>query len=59
MNRSSQLGVTVQAIRHLLARAAFVRPGTRRLIFQWTNWRIRHNAQARRAHYQSRQKPQL
>ena len=59
MNRSPQLGVTVQAIRHLLARAVFVGPGTRRLIFQWTDWRITHNAEARRAHYQSRQKPQL
>jgi hypothetical protein len=59
VNRSPQLGVTVQAIRHLLACAVFARPNARSLFFQWTDWRISHNAEARRAHYQSRQKPQL
>jgi hypothetical protein len=51
VNRSPQLGVTVQAIRHLLACAVFANPNTRQLIFQWTDWRIRHNLKAREEHY--------
>jgi hypothetical protein len=51
LNRSPHLGVTVQAIRHLLARLVLIGPGTRQFIFQWIDWRIRHNEQARKAHY--------
>jgi hypothetical protein len=50
---SPQLGVTVHAIRHLLARAVFLRPKTRDLLWRWLNWRMRHNEEARRAHYRS------
>jgi hypothetical protein len=58
MNRSPQLGVTVQATRHLLACAVFTKPNTSQLVFKWTDWRIGHNLQARAAHYNPRSKPQ-
>ena len=51
MNRSPQLGVTVNAIRHLLARAVFLRRAAKSFLFQWVAWRMRHNEAARRAHY--------
>jgi hypothetical protein len=59
LNRSPQLGVTIYAIRHLLARAIFLSQTTRKLLFQWADWRIRHNEIARSAHYRIRQKMQL
>ena len=45
------VGVTVHAIRHLLARAVLLRPQTRTLLFQWADWRPRHNHEARQWHY--------
>jgi hypothetical protein len=48
LNRSPQLGVTIFAIRHLLACAVFLRQTTRSFLFEWINWRIRHNEIARK-----------
>ena len=59
MSASPQLGVTVNAIRHLLSRAVFLRQQTRELLFRWTEWRMRHNDDARRALYRSHFNPQL
>ncbi|MGH6836832.1 MAG: hypothetical protein ACREC9_15135, partial [Methylocella sp.] len=59
LNRSPQLGVTVYAIRHLLAHAVLLHKKTRKLLFEWADWRIRQNETARRAHYQSRLYMQL
>ena len=58
-NCSPQLGVTVPAIRHLLARAIFLKPTTRELLFRWADWRLRHNAAARDTHYRRRIRAQL
>jgi hypothetical protein len=51
--------MTVHAIRHILARVVFLRPGTRDLLWQWLKWRMQHNEAARRAHSRSRCNPQL
>ena len=59
LNRSPQLGVTVHAIRHLLARAVLLRPQTRTLLFQWADWRPRHNHEARQWHYHHHSHMQL
>jgi hypothetical protein len=58
-SRSPQLGVTVPAIRYLLARALFLKPQTRNLLFRWADWRLRHNETARKAHYRKRSNAQL
>jgi hypothetical protein len=44
-------GITVHAIRHLLAHAVFLRPRPWKLLWQWLNRRMRHNNDAPRAHY--------
>jgi hypothetical protein len=59
MNRSPQLGVTVQAIRYLLTRVIFGAARAPWLIFQWIEWRLRHNLLARQAHYRRNTQPQL
>jgi hypothetical protein len=59
LNRSPQLGVTIYAIRHLLAHAVLLKPKTRVLLFHWIDWRIRHNENARKAHYRHHIKMQL
>ena len=59
LNRSPHLGVTVQTIRHLLTRIALIGAHARQFIFQWIDWCIHHNAQARIAHYRRSQKTQL
>jgi hypothetical protein len=59
LNRSPQLGVTICAIRHLLARAVFLRQTTQSFLFEWIDRRIRHNEFARKIHYQTRRKMQL
>jgi len=51
--------VTVQAIRHLLARAVFLRQQTLALLVHWIDWRIRHDQNARDAHYRLRINMQL
>jgi len=40
LNRSPQLGITICAIRHLLACAVFLRQSTHSFPFEWINWRI-------------------
>jgi hypothetical protein len=59
VNRSPHLGITVNAIRHLMARALLLRRPARWLLFAWADWRIAHNENARRASYRSRRHPQL
>jgi hypothetical protein len=59
LNRLPQLGVTICAIGHLLACAVFLRQTTHSFLFEWINWRIRHNEIARKLHYQTRRKMQL
>jgi hypothetical protein len=59
VNRSPQLGVTVNAIRHLLACAVFLRRVTKSFLFQWVAWRMRHNEAARQAHYRRHAEAQL
>jgi hypothetical protein len=43
----------------LLGRIVLTRPSTRQFIFKWIDWRIRHNADARKAHYRQRRNLQL
>jgi hypothetical protein len=32
----------------------FLKPMTRKLLFRWADWRLRHNDQAREAHQRKR-----
>lgn len=54
MNRSPHLGVTMNAIRHLIARVLVRCRLTKQFFFMWVVWRIQHTEEARRAHYKSR-----
>jgi hypothetical protein len=46
-------------VQYLLARIVLMRPSARQFIFDWIDWRIRHNADARKAHYRRRFNAQL
>ena len=59
VNRSPQLGVTVHAIRYLLIRTASRARQTSLSVFQWIDWHLRHNAEARQADYRRHTREQL
>jgi hypothetical protein len=59
LNHSPQLGITVYAIRHLLAHAVLIQQKTLAMLFHWMDWRISHNENARIAHYRMRLNMQL
>jgi hypothetical protein len=49
------LPLTVPEVRRLLVALAWVTPVQPGLVLAWSRWRRRHQARARRAHYQRRE----
>ena len=50
---------TVPEIRYLLARLLLKPPNSTAFVMQWSLWRRKHQLEATKAHYKSRQKTQL
>jgi hypothetical protein len=50
------LPLTVPEVRHLLVALIWTAPAPPGLVLAWSRWRRRHQARARRAHYQRRER---